>query len=110
MTKVPYSREYSSLDLSPIGLRLCRYRFYGPVVYFNLEPGPNPLIAPITVLLEAQPHLLHEPMSPRNWAPLINSAMPAGLHDHEYFNGNGVAWHFRNHEKLFVEQFGMVSI
>jgi len=84
--------------------------FFGLVLYAQVDPGPNPLLEPISKLLESNPDLLHEPKFAMTWAELIKSVVPAESELHQRVNADYVAWNFRNRTKTFAEQLGMTTI
>ena len=86
------------------------FRFVGLVIYADVDPGENPLVAPLTQLLESNPDLLHEPKFACEWAKLIKSVLAPGSELCDRVNDDYVAWNFRKRAKTFAEQFGMTTI
>jgi hypothetical protein len=86
------------------------FRFAGLVIYSDVDPGPNPLVAPLAELLGSNPVLLHEPKFACGWAELIKSVLPSDSELYSRVNDDYVAWNFRNRTNVFAEQFGMTTI
>jgi hypothetical protein len=86
------------------------FRFAGLTLHTQKDPGPNPLLAPLTTLLGSDSDLLHAPRIAKKWAELIRSVLPDGSELLKRVNSDYVAWNFHNRAEVFREHFGLVEI